>query len=431
MLSPYKRHLATCKQKDKGRTHKSCRCPIWVQGVLDGKKIRESLKTSNWQKAQETIRDWEVVGKAKPRVTIAEACSSFTADAAARNLRRDTLDKYRRLLDNLQHFATERKIHFANEFDVDLLRKFRATWPDSNISAAKKLERLVAFFRFAQEAGWLPGNPAVKVKKPKIDTPPTLPFEREEVVKILTATERYPDNYGRTGGRDAQRLRALTLLMRYSGLSIRDAVTLPKERLKGDRLFLRRHKTGVPVMCKLPPFVVQALQRCPGSTPAFFFWTGTSNPKSTVGNWQRSFRKLFALAGIAGGHPHRFRDTFAVELLLAGTPLDRVSVLLGHTSVRTTERHYAPWVRARQEQLEADVERSWKDDPLMISAVARTPEVHGEVVTDKSLETEQKIWWRRRESNPRPKKPAVKRTTCVSDSVVVGRRIRTGKKTAA
>src|SRR5437660_556617 len=25
-------------------------------------------------------------------------------------------------------------------------------------------------------------------------------------------------------------------------------------------------------------------------------------------------------------------------------------------------------------------------------------------------------WWRRRESNPRPKKPAVKRTTCVSDS---------------
>jgi hypothetical protein len=40
-------------------------------------------------------------------------------------------------------------------------------------------------------------------------------------------------------------------------------------------------------------------------------------------------------------------------------------------------------------------------------------------------------WWRRRESNPRPKKPAVKRTTCVSDSVIVGRRIRTGKKTTA
>jgi integrase len=365
--------------------YKACRCPVWVQGVLDGKKIRESLKTSNWQKAQETIREWEVLGIAKPRVTVSEACSSFTEDAAARNLRQDTLDKYDRLLRDLQRFATEKKIQFANEFDVDLVRKFRATWPDSNISAAKKLERLVAFFSFAQESGWLADNPAKKVKKPKIDTPPTLPFERDEMGRILAATERYPDNYGRTGGADARRLHALTLLMRYSGLSIRDAVTLPKERLKEDRLFLRRHKTGVPVMCKLPPFAVEALHNCPGSTPAYFFWTGTSNPKSVVGNWQRSFRKLFTLVGIKGGHPHRFRDTFAVELLLAGTPIDRVSVLLGHTSVRTTEKHYAPWVRARQEQLEADIERSWNNDPFLISKVTNNPKVHALIVPDDSL----------------------------------------------
>ena len=54
---------------------------------------------------------------------------------------------------------------------------------------------------------------------------------------------------------------------------------------------------------------------------------------------------------------HRFRDAFAVELLLSGVPLERVSVLLGHSSVKITERHYAPWVRERQEQMEADVRR--------------------------------------------------------------------------
>jgi len=37
------------------------------------------------------------------------------------------------------------------------------------------------------------------------------------------------------------------------------------------------------------------------------------------------------------------RDTFAVELLLAGVPIDQVSILLGHASVKTTERHYAPF----------------------------------------------------------------------------------------
>jgi hypothetical protein len=35
--------------------------------------------------------------------------------------------------------------------------------------------------------------------------------------------------------------------------------------------------------------------------------------------------------------------------------------------VKITERHYAPWVRERQEQLEADLERTWKRDPLLFS----------------------------------------------------------------
>ena len=44
-----------------------------------------------------------------------------------------------------------------------------------------------------------------------------------------------------------------------------------------------------------------------------------------------------------------------LSLLKAGVPMERVSVLLGHSSIKVTEKHYSPWVRARQEQLEADV----------------------------------------------------------------------------
>jgi integrase len=50
-----------------------------------------------------------------------------------------------------------------------------------------------------------------------------------------------------------------------------------------------------------------------------------------------------------------FRDTFAVELLLSGVPIDQVSLLLGHSSVKVTEKHYAPFVKACQEQLENSV----------------------------------------------------------------------------
>jgi integrase/recombinase XerD len=57
--------------------------------------------------------------------------------------------------------------------------------------------------------------------------------------------------------------------------------------------------------------------------------------------------------------PHMLRDTFAVEMLLAGVPIDQVSMLLGHASVKITEKHYSPWVNARQDQLAASVRNAW------------------------------------------------------------------------
>ena len=59
--------------------------------------------------------------------------------------------------------------------------------------------------------------------------------------------------------------------------------------------------------------------------------------------------------------------------------MDRVSVLLGHSSIKVTEKHYSPWVRARQEQLEADVRRTWnpvRGSPETTSEKGFTQEVH-------------------------------------------------------
>jgi integrase len=65
----------------------------------------------------------------------------------------------------------------------------------------------------------------------------------------------------------------------------------------------------------------------PKPNPRYFFWTGNGDPKSAVADWQRSYRRLFKSADIRRPdgeikrcHPHMFRDTFAVEMLLAGVP---------------------------------------------------------------------------------------------------------------
>lgn len=38
---------------------------------------------------------------------------------------------------------------------------------------------------------------------------------------------------------------------------------------------------------------------------------------------------------------------------------------LGRSSIKVTERHDAPWVKARQDQMEATVMRSWEREPLV------------------------------------------------------------------
>jgi integrase len=108
----------------------------------------------------------------------------------------------------------------------------------------------------------------------------------------------------------------------------------------------------------VPESVTDVLERLPRVNDQSFFWSANGDPKSAVSDWQRSFRKLFELAGV-DGHPHMFRDTFAVSLLEKGVPLEQVSILLGHSSVKVTEKHYSPWVKSRQQQLEAAVKKAW------------------------------------------------------------------------
>jgi len=157
---------------------------------------------------------------------------------------------------------------------------------------------------------------------------PTMPFTAEQMADIVRAC----DDYGRKcrggkyrGPENASRIRAFVLLLCHSGLRLGDAVTLERSRITGDKLFLYTAKTGTPVYVPLPDFVLTALGTAPKISERYFFWTGESKIESASGDWQRSLKGVFKQAGIPDGHAHRFRDTFAVGLLQAGVPMERVS----------------------------------------------------------------------------------------------------------
>jgi len=78
-----------------------------------------------------------------------------------------------------------------------------------------------------------------------------------------------------------------------------------------------------------------------------------------VGNWRKCLTWLFKKSGVKGARSHRFRDTFSVSLLERGVDIETVSVPLGHASIKVTERHYRPWVKSLQTNLEEAVRRTW------------------------------------------------------------------------
>jgi integrase/recombinase XerD len=347
VLKVYRRHNpAKCSHKE--RTWRRCSCPLWADGTLAGKRFHKTLQTRNWGTAQKKVQKFEADGQDEPkRKTIFDATESFIRDAEARGLRPPSVYKYKLLFKQLNAFAETEGLRYLTECDVDTLRRFRESWTNKNFSARKKLEALRTFYRFVHDSGWLPTNPALSIKPPKVDQAPTLPFTQDEFKKVLTACDTYPNNLNRV------RLRALTLLLRYSGLRITDAVTLSKQQIKNGVLTLRTAKTGTDVRIPLHPDAVAALKAI--KTDNYYFWSGLSTKKSCVGDYQRAFKKLYKLAGVKKGHAHRWRDTFAVELLLKRVPVADVAVLLGHQSVKITEKSYSPWVIARQEQLEETV----------------------------------------------------------------------------
>jgi len=411
LLSVFTRYSTSCRFS-RDRACRRCNCPKWVGGQVNGYYFRQSAKTRQWAEAEEVRLKLEEalakgqppfglamadglaprpiptpanppppasrteipeprVPKPRPRVTVAQAVDAYLADAVSRSVESSTLKKLETIFRKQFLFWTRVEgIEYLDDLELDTLLNFRNTWEDGPLAKQKKQSRVIGFFWACVRRRYLTENPAIGLGKIKVVQIPTDYFPPDEFERIIAATYiRRGDRGGGDVKANQTRLRTMTLLMRWSGLRIRDAVTLERHRLNGDSLLLYQAKTGTPVYVPLPPHVVEALESIPPGpkpNPRYFFWSGNGDPKSAVADWQRSYRRLFKTADIrtADGekkrcHPHMFRDTFAVEMLLAGVPIDQVSLLLGHASVKITEKSYAPFVKARQLQLQESVRNAW------------------------------------------------------------------------
>lgn len=358
MYTLYRRHEVTCRFKKQGVRHMKCNCPVWMDGYSDrGKRGRRSLKTRSWAHAQDRLEKMErsgVLFAAPYSPTLAKAIEAYLSECGTRKIAESTIKRYEATLMPLANYFPGA----VNSVGLNSLRVFRTERATAAPgSAAVELTIIRTFFRFCLDNKWCAENYASKLKAPRIDATPTMPFTSDEVTRILNACSRINTSHDLQGvERTRARAKALVLLLLYSGFRISDAVKLQRSSVDfaTGKLLIRVMKTRVPLYSKLPQEALSALQALKDDSP-YFFWSGTSAITSAISGAARTITTVLKLADVRDGHPHRFRDTFSVTLLQNGADLRTVQLLLGHTSIRTTEKHYAPFVAGMQRILDEAV----------------------------------------------------------------------------
>lgn len=361
---------------------KNCKCRKHFRYSHKGKQYRRKAGTRSWAEAEELKRKLqdELAGRTvEPETdhaqTIADEIDVFITKKELESISAGVVSRYRSELGRFKAFCAKQKVYTVPAINEKLLIKYAGTWeatyPSSNTRSSVR-ERLRTFLRHCYGQRLFDRIPPVP--RVKVDEPETMPLTPEEYAKVLdTIDTTRPLRFDvkgiprLLGPETKKRLRALIQLMRWSGLSIQDAVKIPRANIIHDkakkiyRVVTARQKTGTDVSVPIPTDVAESILAVTSPNPSYVFWNGTSKRSQVIMWGSRYMRPLFDHAGVSCGHmvSHRLRDTFAVELLKKGVPMEEVSKLLGHKSIKVTEKHYAKWVQGRQDRLDNLVLASW------------------------------------------------------------------------
>lgn len=262
-VTVYTRHQESCPKN--GEPYwKRCHCMKYLYVYRENTSRQVSAKTRSWEKAEERaqeIRDsWspvkalqreleERVRKSEAReVLISDAVALFLKEVERLNREVATRAKYRLTLeDRLLNWCTQQKPPVArlSELDVETMRRWIHSWPGAPTTRHNQHQRVITFFFFCMEQGWIKENPARKIKKVAPEQDETQPFTREQYDALIQATWLYDSREGKKIGDtvNARRARTHLKLLRWSGLRAGDAACLSRDKLRDDdSLFLYQKK---------------------------------------------------------------------------------------------------------------------------------------------------------------------------------------------
>ncbi len=233
-------------------------------------------------------------------------------------------------------------------------------------SVNRKLASLAALMRWGQHTKQITLDPTEKLKS--VQQTPAAPhwLDRKQQYALLRAIEkdlqisklRYPKRWV-TRRRDG----SLTLFMLHTGLRLSEVTSLELRDVEiSDRRgsVLVRHGKGnkervIPLNIDARKAVEEWLAVRPSINNSFL-WVAVedSNEDGISGrSIQRILQRYAQQAGLDELTPHMLRHSFAKNLANRGVGLEKIAMLLGHSSLNTTRMYITPDLN----DLEAAVEQ--------------------------------------------------------------------------
>jgi integrase/recombinase XerD len=326
--------------------------------MMNGCRRRFSLDTFSVQEASRKLLELASQGNRSIKsVLLRDAIDQYLADGEDQELKRASMVTRKWALGKLTTFTSKRAIIELQDVDRRLVKACVEETGFKGGTKSALVRRLRAFFNFCVEEEMIDVNPAKKIRTPRDQEAVVIPFLPDEHDRIIAAIATYRIA-GKRGAYLRARLYAFVLLLRYTGLRISDAVQFRPERINNGRLLIRTTKNDTPVCLVLPKILLDALTAIQIGQ-SYYFWSGRGTVKSATCCWEIIIQRLLKRAQVKG-HSHMYRHTLAIELLEKGVLVEHVAAILGNTP-QTVYKHYAPWIKSRQDALDSAIKKIWDE----------------------------------------------------------------------